>query len=83
MLLKRYRTADRGTYSRVGLPLLMLGIGLAAAGRHLNRRTGAGDHVDDLVVIAVFLLASVLIGTSIAFNVASLRAGRQEDSGPR
>ncbi len=82
MLLNRYGTTDRGTYSRVGLTLLMLGIGLAAAGRHLNGRTGTGDSVDDLVVIAVFLLASVLIGTSIAFNVASLRAGRREHGGP-
>jgi hypothetical protein len=82
MLLKRYGTADRGTYSRVGLTLLMLGIGLAAAGRHLNRRIATGDPVDDLVVIAVFLLSSVLIGTSIAFNVASLRVGRRENGGP-
>jgi len=82
MLLKRYGTADRGTYSRVGLTLLMLGIGLAAAGRHLNRRTGTGDPVDDMIVIAVFVLASVLIGTSIAFNVASLRSGRREDGVP-
>lgn len=83
MLLKRYGTADRGTYSRVGLPLLMLGIGLSAAGTHLNRRAGAGEPVEDMVVIAVFVLASVLIGASIAFNVASLRAGRRQDGGAR
>jgi hypothetical protein len=35
-----------------------------------------------MVVIGVFVLASVLIGASIAFNVASLRAGRREDGGP-
>jgi predicted membrane protein len=82
MLLKRYGKADSPTYSRVGLPLLMLGIGLSAAGTHLNRRAGAGEPVEDAIVIAVFVLASVLIGASIAFNVASLRAGRRRGGTP-
>ena len=83
MLLKRYGTADRGRYSQVGLTLLMLGIGLTAAGAHLNRRATTGAPVDDVVVIAVFVVASVLIGASIAFNVSSLRACRRENDGRR
>ena len=38
-----------------------------------------GTPFDDIVVIAVFLLAAVLIGASIALNIASLRARRPED----
>ena len=89
MLMRKYGLIDGDTSAPVGMVLLMLGIGLSGVGVVLNRRTEAGmplsgelfgAPLDDVVTIGVFVAASVLIGMSIAFNVALLRERRERSN---
>jgi hypothetical protein len=78
---------DPARLSGVGAGLMTAGGACTVACIALSRRARggaplsgeiAGLAVDDVVVIGLALLGSVLMGASIVFNVAGLRARRRK-----
>jgi len=66
---------------------MISGMGMLIVGILLNRRANQGDPLpgevfgaplDDVVVIAVLVVASVLMGASIVLNIAGLSARRRK-----